>query len=65
MLKCEKLKEMIFEIILSCGRILNNLEKKADARLVKAKGKKPKRASAGAEDGVPAKKKKKKKVSVD
>ena len=42
-----------------------DLEKKADGRLVKAKGKKPKRASAGAEDGVPAKKKKKKKVSVD
>ena len=45
--------------------VQTDLEKKADARLVKAKGKKPKRATAGAEDGVPAKKKKKKKVSVD
>ena len=45
--------------------VQTDLEKKADGRLVKAKGKKPKRASAGAEDGVPAKKKKKKKVSVD
>jgi hypothetical protein len=44
--------------------VQTDLEKKADGRLVKAKGKKPKRASAGAEDGVPAKKKKKK-VSVD
>ena len=45
--------------------VVTEAEKKADGRLVKAKGKKPKRASAGAEDGVPAKKKKKKKVSVD